>query len=290
MYYLYEHKTLDDKTFYIGKGTYNKKHSYGGYSRAYSKQQRTNDWKEIAKSGYKINIIFQSDDLNSVLEKEDELWETCTYCVNKQTNKKFKQYIVEKINDEVAILYVFGKTYIVLKNGQIFNFVGKKLKLSTHNNGYTVLSVSNGEKYKKNFYIHRFVAELFVPNPLNLPNVNHIDLDRSNNNADNLKWCTQEENVNYSVNLGSYKMKDKIKKVLQFNKNGSLIKEWNRASEAAREFNCVEELIQQACQQKNMNKALTARGFIWIYKNDYENNNRMKFNKIMNKYETYGII
>src|SRR5687768_14316659 len=126
MYYLYEHRTLDEKIFYVGKGTFNDKYSYGGYNRAYSKSNRTQDWKNIAKNGYKVNIILQSEDLVFILEKENELWENCKECVNKQTNKTFKKHILKKINDEMGILYLFNKTYIILRSGDIFNFIGKK--------------------------------------------------------------------------------------------------------------------------------------------------------------------
>lgn len=51
----------------------------------------------------------------------------------------------------------------------------------------------------KAFYIHRLVAKAFVPNPKQLPCVNHIDYDTSNNRASNLEWCTYGENVRHSA-------------------------------------------------------------------------------------------
>jgi hypothetical protein len=55
----------------------------------------------------------------------------------------------------------------------------------------------DGRYYKK--YIHRLVADAFIPNPNNLPFVNHKDEDGTNNFIDNLEWCTREYNVNYGT-------------------------------------------------------------------------------------------
>ena len=53
----------------------------------------------------------------------------------------------------------------------------------------------------KSYYIHRLVAEAFIPNPKNLPFVNHKDENKQNNCVDNLEWCTQKYNINYGTSL-----------------------------------------------------------------------------------------
>jgi len=75
-------------------------------------------------------------------------------------------------------------------------FIGKPRK--TYKNpvtGYLNVTLSGTERAKTNA-AHRLVAETWIPNPLNLPQVNHIDKDRTNNKVSNLEWVTQEENSN----------------------------------------------------------------------------------------------
>lgn len=64
--------------------------------------------------------------------------------------------------------------------------------------GYLVVSLTKCGK-RKNYYVHRLVAEHFVENLNNYGVVNHIDYDTKNNNADNLEWCTQKQNIRHSV-------------------------------------------------------------------------------------------
>ena len=67
--------------------------------------------------------------------------------------------------------------------------------------GYFYVSLYKNRKEKK-YSIHRLVAQAFLPNPDNLPVVNHKDENKLNNNVENLEWCTQEYNVNYSSSNG----------------------------------------------------------------------------------------
>lgn len=65
-------------------------------------------------------------------------------------------------------------------------------------NGYLVVTLHNKHR-RKNAYVHRLVAEAFIERQEGKPYVNHKDYDKHNNAASNLEWCTQKENVTYSI-------------------------------------------------------------------------------------------
>lgn len=72
------------------------------------------------------------------------------------------------------------------------------LKPFLANNGYAQVTLYNNTK-KHKFLVHRLVACAFIPNPDNLPQINHKDEDRTNNVVDNLEWCTAEYNNAYGT-------------------------------------------------------------------------------------------
>lgn len=69
----------------------------------------------------------------------------------------------------------------------------KILKPYLNTDGYLNIDIN-----KKQYKVHRLVAQAFIPNPQNLPQVNHKDEDKTNNHSTNLEWCTAEYNINYS--------------------------------------------------------------------------------------------
>lgn len=72
----------------------------------------------------------------------------------------------------------------------------KILKLQLRNGYYVINLCKNG--CRKAYSVHRLVAETFIPNPNNLPYINHIDFNTQNNSVDNLEWCTQKDNIGWS--------------------------------------------------------------------------------------------
>ena len=82
---------------------------------------------------------------------------------------------------------------VTYSNGKIVKYVGKVL--SQHDNGQGYMNVTLYKNRKREVkYVHRLVAEAFIPNIDNKPEVNHLDENKSNNCSNNLEWCTRQEN------------------------------------------------------------------------------------------------
>ena len=85
-----------------------------------------------------------------------------------------------------------GNVYSIKSNKQISYFIS--------NNGYKRVTLFKNGK-SKNISIHRLVAIAFIPNPNDLPQVNHKDENKLNNNVDNLEWCSSKYNANYGTRI-----------------------------------------------------------------------------------------
>ena len=92
-----------------------------------------------------------------------------------------------------------GNVYSVERRDSIGRKVGGRImKPSSHTGGYLQVQLYKNGKVKSK-YIHRLVLEAFVDNPNNLPEVNHLDEDKTNNELSNLEWCTREYNNNHGT-------------------------------------------------------------------------------------------
>lgn len=76
---------------------------------------------------------------------------------------------------------------------------GKIIKAFPNWSGYLRTGLYKDKHTRVNETIHRLVAKSFLPNPDNLPQVNHMDRDKSNNSIDNLEWCTQSHNISHAM-------------------------------------------------------------------------------------------
>ncbi len=99
----------------------------------------------------------------------------------------------------------YGVDYLIFNDGTVYGKRGK-LKTRIDADGYPSITVGDA-KHRTCIRIHRIIAEQFVSNPNNLPEINHIDYNRANPSADNLEWTTHQDNITYSVRAGHYKNK-----------------------------------------------------------------------------------
>ena len=176
-------------------------------------------------------------------------------------------------------LPVFGyPNYIVYENGMIYSTLSNKyLKPSKNKKGYMTVELFN-DSGSKRLLVHRIVATAFIENPYGLPQVNHIDEDKGNNNVSNLEWCTAKYNMNYGngaktrhskidYSKPSYK-ENAIKNgkvvsipVLQIDKYGNVINRFGSIKEATDSLGVKQSHISECCKGKRK----TSWGFSWKY-------------------------
>ncbi|MDY5990788.1 MAG: HNH endonuclease, partial [Oscillospiraceae bacterium] len=102
----------------------------------------------------------------------------------------FLPMIPPTVTVDWAVVSGFGDKYLIRRDGTVMNRkTGKILKHILKSDGYLAVHLSYENKAKM-VMVHRLVAEAFLPNPKNLPVVNHIDGNKTNPNVENLEWVT----------------------------------------------------------------------------------------------------
>lgn len=126
---------------------------------------------------------------------------------------------------------------------------------------YLAVKLFKGSKNsRKSFYIHRLIAETFIPSPKKLPYINHIDENPSNNSVDNLEWCTAVYNNNFGTH-NARMAASKSKAVLQFDMDGIFVKRFSSARDVERMTGYSQANISACCR----NEWKQAYGFKWAY-------------------------
>ena len=160
--------------------------------------------------------------------------------------------------------------YMVSNFGRIVSFQGcnpKIMKLGMTHKGYQCVGLQK-DKQHKTCVVHRLVAKAFIPNPDNLPQINHKDECKTNNRVDNLEWCTAKYNNNYGTYIERQRnFQPRNTPVLMFDLNGNFEKEFISAREAAREMNTSHALICHCCEGYGDKQAhVSLKGKLWCYK------------------------
>ena len=121
--------------------------------------------------------------------------------------------------------------YTISKKGIIKNKHGKIIKYrDKSNSGYIRVGIRINKKLKR-FFIHRLLAEKFIPNQKNKPCVNHKDGNKLNNNINNLEWCTYSENTKHS--LKNKLWKPNTTAMIQHNKKYGV---WNKGLHTGNQY------------------------------------------------------
>lgn len=150
--------------------------------------------------------------------------------------------------------------YEVNTKGEIRHKKRKHILTPRKNSGGYLYVSFNIEGKRKNFAVHRIVANAFIPNPNGYSKVNHKDYDRTNNNVDNLEWVSSSQNKKHAYKKEENHL-SRAKEVNQYSKEGVFIKTYSSVSEAAREMNCTVGAISNCC----LGRSKTSKGYRWSF-------------------------
>lgn len=177
-----------------------------------------------------------------------------------KTIPEFNRYMINEDGDVYSCITGRGKKAINSGVPQ------RKLKPILDSTGYYIVTLTDG-KIKRNRSIHRLLAKQYIPNPLNLPHVNHIDGDKTNNSLSNLEWVTVLENTQHAIRIGLTDPKSKercpnMEEVVQYYLNSDIeIARFPSIHEAGRRNNIAYQNISKVVRGIRKN----AGGFHWKY-------------------------
>ena len=147
-----------------------------------------------------------------------------------------------------------GESVRLIKGQSIHQFI--------NNSGYSYVNISKGHRRYKHEYVHRLVADAFIPNPLKLPTINHIDGNKQNNQILNLEWNSYSDNNQHAYdhnlthsNKNNSNMSDKI---AAYNLDGTLFRTFPSMREAERQMGMANGQVSQGIIH-----GWHSKGFIW---------------------------
>ena len=204
--------------------------------------------------------------------------------ITNQTMKRQLDIFVvqQRTKDYCVIKNDKGNLYKVFTNGDVisvnYNRTGKEklLKKMLDKNGYQKVALFDGKKTKK-VSVHRLVAICFIPNTGNLPQVNHKDEDKTNNNVENLEWCDCLYNINYGtrnkrVSIAQKLNKQHLAKPIVALKDNYVVGVYSSANEAQRVGGYRQSSVSRVASKREKDcKYKTHKGLVFLYLNDYDN-------------------
>lgn len=197
----------------------------------------------------------------------------------------------KKINDRIEIFlnceYVKGfPNYIVDKIRNIYSVKGKiipyKLKHKIDRYGYPIVAPV-GENGKKYIPVHKIVATTYIPNPLMLPQINHIDGNKLNSNVDNLEWCDIQYNIQHAFdnNLNKTGIESyNASPVIAYKNNGEIDAIFETCMSCGKHYGISEATV-RGSHKNNTTKGFCGYFFRRITKEKFY---EMKENKLYEQY------
>ena len=143
-------------------------------------------------------------------------------------------------------------------NGKVYGTHRERiLKPRKNNNGYlqVVLSIKGKIKF---MLVHRLVCDAFIPNPNNFPDVNHKDENPSNNNINNLEWCSRKYNINYGTR--NERLAKKLSKKVKCIETGIV---YPSTRDVERKLGFNHSNISKCCNKKYGSKTVGGLHFEW---------------------------
>ena len=148
--------------------------------------------------------------------------------------------------------------YAVTSCGKVWSYKRKKfLEPKDNGKGYLYVTLCK-DGQKKMYRVHRLVAEAYIPNPENLPQINHKDENKTNNCLQNLEWCDSKYNNNYGTRNEKVSNSHKIP-IIQYSLDGEFIREWQSATDVGIE-------VQSHICDCAKGRKKSAYGYLWKYK------------------------
>lgn len=160
----------------------------------------------------------------------------------------------------------------------------KEKKFYEAKDGYSTVGLTpNGGKHGR-FKAHRMIALTWLPNPDNLPTVNHINFDKRDNRVENLEWASHTDQINHNHKHG--RSKTTARAVVQADEDGNLIAEFESMTDAAFQTGLRVSCISAVC----LGKQRMTGGYVWYYKDEFKGQKMRKYGncKTVLQYETDG--
>ena len=154
--------------------------------------------------------------------------------------------------------------YQISPEGEVYSYYKNRLlNPVTNSSGYKVVLLYKDKKPTL-FYVHRLVAQAFIPNPNNLPQINHLDEDKTNNNVSNLAWCTCKENCNWGSFHQVHSDKAYKRPVAAIDDNGNIVATFPSIDAASRAMGLARGTVNRAINKLGTKSA----GYEWRYIDD----------------------